>query len=83
MEIWLAVLLIFLVVNFVKTKTGLVKNLIVALCALMMLGACSPGNNETPAPKIFKQQRDALDKAKAVEPAQQQQDEAQRKASEY
>ena len=52
------------------------------LCTLLLLAACSPNDNETPAPKLFKDQRDALDKAKAVEPAQQKQDEEQRKAIE-
>jgi hypothetical protein len=52
------------------------------LCALLLLGACSPNNNETPAPKLFKDQREALDKAKAVDPAQQKQDEEQKKAIE-
>jgi hypothetical protein len=58
-------------------------NLATTLCALLLLSACGPSNNEPPAPKLFKEQRDVLDKAKAVEPAQQQQDDAQRKASEY
>ncbi len=58
------------------------KNSGAALGVLLLLGACSPHDNETPAPKIFLEQRDALDKAKAVDPASQQQDEAQRKAIE-
>lgn len=49
------------------------------LCALLLLGAC--GKSEDP-PKLFKEQRDVLDKAKAVEGAQQQQDTAQKKAIE-
>lgn len=48
------------------------------ICILLLLGACSPDNN-TPA-KPFEKQRDALDKAHAVDAAQQQQAEAQRKA---
>ena len=53
------------------------------LCALLLLGACSPNKEEkTPPPKLFEEQRDALDKAKTVNPAQQQQDEEQRKAIE-
>ena len=52
-----------------------------ALCALLLLTACSPSDNETP-PKLFEEQRDALDKAKAVDPAQLKQDEEQRKAIE-
>ncbi len=66
-----------------KSKMNFGTNLAAALCALLLLCACSPNNNEPPAPKLFKEQRDLLDKAKAVEPAQQQQDEAQRKGSEY
>lgn len=51
------------------------------LCALLLLGACSPSNNEnTPPPKLFAEQRDALDKAKTISPEQQKHDEAQRKA---
>lgn len=83
MKICSALSLILPGINLVKTRANMVANLTAALCTLLMLGACSPGNDETPSPKLFKQQRDALDKAKAVEPAQQQQDEAQRKASEY
>lgn len=52
------------------------------LCALVLLAACSPNDNTTPAPKLFKEQRDALDKAKAVDGAVQQQSEEQRKAAE-
>lgn len=52
------------------------------LCALLLLSACSPNDNETPAPKLFKDQRDVLDKAKTVDPALQKQDEEQRKAME-
>ena len=51
------------------------------LCALLLLSACGQGDNQ-PAPKLFKDQRDVLDKAKAVDPAQQKQDEEQRKAIE-
>ncbi len=83
MENCLALLLILFGINLVKTRAGMITNLAAALYVLLMLTACSPSNDETPAPKLFKQQRDVLDKAKAVEPAQQQQDEAQRKASEY
>jgi len=58
------------------------KNPGAALCLLLLLGACSPSDNATPAPKILPEQRDALDKAKMVDPASQQQDEAQRRAIE-
>jgi uncharacterized membrane protein YgcG len=48
------------------------------LFSLLLLGACSPSET-TPPPKLFKEQRDVLDKAKAVDAAQQQQAEEQRK----
>jgi predicted component of type VI protein secretion system len=51
-----------------------------ALCALLLLTACSPSNEEKSQP--FKEQHDALDKAKAVNADQQKQDEEQRKAIE-
>jgi hypothetical protein len=47
----------------------------------LLLCACSPGDNQ-PAPKLFKDQRDVLDKAKTVEGTQQSQDAEQRKAIE-
>jgi major membrane immunogen (membrane-anchored lipoprotein) len=51
------------------------------LCALLLLGAC--GKSETqPAPKLFKDQIEVLDKAKAVDPALQKQDDEQRKSIE-
>jgi len=51
-----------------------------ALCAILLLGACSPSNEgKTPPPELFKQERDALEKAKAVDAAQQEQAEKQRK----
>ena len=52
------------------------------LCALLLLGACSPNSDEPPAPKLFEEQRDALDKAKAVDAAQQKQNAEQQKAIE-
>lgn len=52
------------------------------LCAILLLAACSPKDNEPPAPKLFEGQRDALDKAKAVSAEQQKQDEERRKAME-
>jgi hypothetical protein len=52
------------------------------LCAILLLAACSPKDNEPPAPKLFEDQRNALDKAKAIDPALQKQDEEQRKALE-
>jgi hypothetical protein len=53
-----------------------------ALCALLLLAACSPNDNTTPAPKLFKEQRDVLDEAKGVGGIVQQQSEEQRKAAE-
>jgi hypothetical protein len=49
------------------------------LCALLLLTAC---DNQPPGPKLFEEQREELDKAKATEAAQQQQAEEQRKAME-
>ena len=51
------------------------------LCALLLLGACNPSNSEkTPPPKLFAEQREALDKAKTVAPAEQKHYEEQQKA---
>jgi hypothetical protein len=47
----------------------------------LLLVACSRSDNQ-PAPKIFKEEIDALDKAKAVGPALQKLDEEQRKTVE-
>ncbi len=52
-----------------------------ALCAMLLLNACSPSSEEKPQ-KLFNEQRDALDKAKAVNAEQQKQDEEQKKAIE-
>ncbi|MDX8400035.1 MAG: hypothetical protein R8K20_07275 [Gallionellaceae bacterium] len=55
----------------------------VTLCTFLMLAACNPASSEkTPAPTLFEKQIDALDKAKAVNPALLQQTEEQRKAIE-
>ena len=51
------------------------------LCALFLLGACGKTDTQ-PAPKLFKDQIDVLDKAKTVDPALQKQDEEQRKTIE-
>ena len=51
------------------------------ICIILLLGACSQSENQ-PAPKLFKDQRDVLDKAKTVDPALQNQDEEQRKSIE-
>ncbi len=67
----------------IKEHTMTRTNRTAALCTLLLLTACSPGNEEkTPPPELFKQQRDALDKAKAVDAAQQEQAEKQRKEME-
>jgi len=50
------------------------------LSAILLLSACGQGDNQ-PAPKLFKEQREVLDKAKAVGPALQQQQEEQQKAA--
>jgi hypothetical protein len=53
------------------------------LCLLSLLGACSPDKNESaPQPKLFEEQRNALDQAKAVNSEHQKQAEAQQKAVE-
>lgn len=52
-----------------------------ALCALSLC-ACSPNSAPTPAPKLFKEQRDVLDKAKGVDELQQKQFEEQQKTLE-
>jgi len=50
------------------------------LCTFLMLAACDSASSEkSAAPKLFEKQIDTLDKAKAVNPALKQQDEAQRK----
>jgi hypothetical protein len=51
------------------------------ICGTLLLAACSPNDNQ-PAPKIFKDQIEVLDKAKAVAATQQEEAEKQRKAME-
>ncbi len=53
----------------------------ILLLALLALSACGQSDTQ-PAPKLFKEQREALDKAKAVAPALQKQEEEQKKAVE-
>ena len=54
---------------------------IATLFALIPICACNPGNSEKASPpKLFAEQREALDKAKTVAPEQKKQDEEQRKA---
>lgn len=47
----------------------------------LLLGACGK-SDDAPAPQLFKEQRDVLDRAKTVDPTVQKQDEEQRKAIE-
>lgn len=54
--------------------------LALTLSVILLLGACSP--SETTPPKLLEEQRNLLDKAKAVDTAQQQQNEAQQKSIE-
>jgi major membrane immunogen (membrane-anchored lipoprotein) len=48
------------------------------LCAILLLGACGKSDDQ-PAPKLFKDQIETLDKAKTVEETLQKQNEEQRK----
>jgi uncharacterized membrane protein YgcG len=50
-----------------------------ALCALLLLAACSPNDYKAPTPKIIEDQHGALDKAKTVDSMGRQQGEEQRK----
>jgi hypothetical protein len=50
----------------------------ILLCTFLLLGACGKSNDQ-PAPKLFKDQIDTLDKAKAVDQTIQKHDEEQRK----
>jgi hypothetical protein len=49
------------------------------LCSILLLSACGPGANDAPPPKLFQDQRDVLDKAKAVDGTLQKKDEEQKK----
>ena len=51
------------------------------LCAILLLSACGKSEDQPP-PKLFKEQIDVLDKAKAVDQTQQKLEEEQRKALE-
>jgi outer membrane lipoprotein-sorting protein len=57
------------------------KYTITLLCTLLLLSACGQSSDQPP-PKLFEDQRAALDKAKAVEAELQAQAEKQRKAIE-
>lgn len=48
------------------------------VCAILLLGACGKSDDQ-PTPKLFKEQRDVLDRAKTVDPMVQKQAEEQRK----
>ncbi len=50
----------------------------ILLCAALLLGACGKSDNQ-PAPKLFKDQIETLDKAKAVNQTIQKHDDEQRK----
>jgi outer membrane biogenesis lipoprotein LolB len=51
-----------------------------AVLALCLLGACTPNDDTPPKPKLFEQERNALEKSKAVDAAQQQQSQEQKEA---
>jgi outer membrane lipoprotein-sorting protein len=51
------------------------------LCTILLLAACGQSDSQ-PAPKLFKDQRDVLDKAKTVDATLQKQAEEQRKTTE-
>ncbi|MBI4808991.1 MAG: hypothetical protein HY799_08600 [Nitrosomonadales bacterium] len=53
-----------------------------AILSIILLNACSLGDNEAPPPKLFEDQRQALDKAKGVSAMQLEEAEKQRKAIE-
>lgn len=50
------------------------------LLTLSLLSACSPNDNAPPKPKLFEQERNVLDKSKAVDALQQQQTDEQKQA---
>ncbi|MFZ2162567.1 MAG: hypothetical protein WAW02_10150 [Sideroxyarcus sp.] len=50
----------------------------IILCTFLLLGACGKSDNQ-PAPQLFKDQIQTLDKAKAVDQTVQKHDEEQRK----
>jgi hypothetical protein len=56
--------------------------LLTATCALLLLTACGNKPEETPPPKIFQEERQVLDQAKALAAEQQKLDEDQRKTIE-
>ncbi|MBU0621704.1 MAG: hypothetical protein KJ795_07640 [Gammaproteobacteria bacterium] len=58
------------------------RHIALILASALLLSACSPGDEDHPAPKLFEDQREALDKAKAVEDKVLDQAEQQRKAME-
>ncbi|MBI5005729.1 MAG: hypothetical protein HZB95_01260 [Nitrosomonadales bacterium] len=50
-----------------------------AFLSILLLSACSPGDDDAPPPKLFEDQRQALDKAKEVNSIQLDAAEKQRK----
>ncbi|MEQ1913617.1 MAG: hypothetical protein ABL855_00855 [Sideroxydans sp.] len=53
-----------------------------ATCSLLLFTACDSKTEPTPAPKIFQEERQILDQAKAAAAEQEKQAEEQRKAIE-
>ncbi|MDD5057734.1 MAG: hypothetical protein PHQ60_07660 [Sideroxydans sp.] len=49
------------------------------LCTILLLGACSPSDDKAPPPKLFADQREALDQAKTIAAEQQKALEQQQK----
>lgn len=49
------------------------------LCSLLLLTACGEKKDETPPPKLFSEQREALDNAKTVDDTLQRSNEEQQK----
>ena len=54
------------------------KRLCCALLTLSLLAACSPNDEQQPKAKLFEQERNVLEKSKAVDAAQQQQSQQQK-----
>ncbi|TNC99603.1 MAG: hypothetical protein FD121_99 [Gallionellaceae bacterium] len=54
-----------------------------ALCSLLFLSACGEKKDETPPPKLFSEQREALDKAKTVNDTLQKSNAEQQKKIEH
>jgi ABC-type uncharacterized transport system auxiliary subunit len=63
--------------NVFRSRRVSMKRLLAALACLALLAACDSGS---PPPKLYEPQRNALDKAKAVDDTVQQAAERQRRA---